>query len=334
MSQKIINFLLYNETNELVQKNVQILAQITFLYFFYMAYYMFFAEKTALPTYDGAIVALIFAIWYGIRKHGVYYTRLLFIILVPLLNYSIVVGVYKHGLGGFVWSFPITLGLYFCFYKRTAILAAFITLVVSVFSSYNAMTPADFLRGSITLTMVTLCFTAIFLNFYHQYDLIKDRGRKDPLTNMLNRSGLKEILLTRIDQQTKNIPPILFYFDLDNFKYINDTFGHSIGDLALINFSKLLKKQVRNTDTVFRLGGEEFLIVVENMTLNEALAVAEKIRMLIEKSNLIENGHVVTSSIGIAVHQQDEEWDLWLNRADNAMYQAKQNGKNQVIVSD
>ncbi len=331
MWQEFINFLLYNETNEIVQKNVQVLAQIASLYILYIIYYMFFAEKTSFPTYDGALLCVIFLTWYGIKKHGIYYTHVLFLILVPLFNYALFDTISRHGLVGVLWSFPVILGLYFCFYKSVAVVAVSITFIITMITCISVMSLSNFFSSFVTLLMVIICFTTILFNFYHLYDLVKNQAKIDPLTKMLNRNSLDDYLVISIKQQIKSLPPILLYFDLDNFKYINDTFGHSVGDLALINLSKLLKKQISNKNLVFRLGGEEFLVLLNDVSIVDAQSLAEDIRSKIEQSNLIENGHVVTSSIGMAVYQGEENWDLWLKRADEAMYQAKQNGKNQVI---
>ncbi len=332
MLREFINFLLYNETNEMVQKNVQTLAQLTLLYVFYMVYYVFLAEKTSVPSYDIPIVLIVFGTWYGIKKYKIYYTRLLFLVIVPLFNYAIYDMISRNGLVGVLWSFPLILGLYFCFYKRTALLAVSITFVVTMLACLSVMSSSNFFSSFITLLMVVICFSTVVFNFYRQYDFVKDQVKIDSLTNILNRSALEEVLLDSIENQAENLPPILLYFDLDNFKYINDTFGHAVGDLALINLSKLLQSHSESEDSVFRLGGEEFLVVLRDISLSHAEFLAETIRTDIEDSNLIENGHVVTSSIGMAVYRQNEGWDQWLKRADDAMYKAKKSGKNQVIL--
>jgi len=119
----------------------------------------------------------------------------------------------------------------------------------------------------------------------------------------------------------------LIMIDIDNFKKINDTFGHAVGDQILKSSSQLLKNKARNTDSVIRWGGEEFLIIVPNSRLKDAAEFAERIRKSIEQHTDKEVG-LITASFGVAELQLDEGTASLLNRADKALYKAKLGGKN------
>jgi len=157
---------------------------------------------------------------------------------------------------------------------------------------------------------------------------LEDLASRDPLTGLLNRrSG--EQLLEQYDKD-KQLPKkllCLIMMDIDNFKKINDTFGHVIGDQILKSSSQLLSNKARNTDSVIRWGGEEFLIIVPNSRLQAALELAERIRNSIEERIDSEVGRV-TASFGVAELRLDESTASLINRADKALYTAKLNGKN------
>jgi diguanylate cyclase (GGDEF)-like protein/PAS domain S-box-containing protein len=157
---------------------------------------------------------------------------------------------------------------------------------------------------------------------------LKDLASRDPLTGLLNRrSG--EHLLKQYDDEKRQSKKLLclIMIDIDNFKKINDTFGHAIGDQILISSSQLLKNKARNTDSVIRWGGEEFLIIVPDSRLQDGLEFAERIRKSIEQHTEEVVGRI-TASFGVAELSPDETTASLLNRADKALYKAKLEGKN------
>ncbi len=165
----------------------------------------------------------------------------------------------------------------------------------------------------------------------------------DPLTFLPNRRMLIDKLtqVMNVTKQTNNHGAILF-LDLDNFKAINDTKGHQIGDYLLIEVARRLAVTVRNEDIVSRIGGDEFVVVVQNLSQNfqqavkQAFRVSEKLLHALAQPYLLE-GHEcrTTSSIGIALFQNSQESiDVLLSHADTAMYQAKKSGCNNIQLFD
>lgn len=160
---------------------------------------------------------------------------------------------------------------------------------------------------------------------------------KDPLTGAGNRIALTnalhhEIALTKRYNQSMAV----LMLDMDNFKNINDMFGHSQGDDVLISVVETMTDDVRTSDSVFRYGGEEFVILLSNTTLERANHIAERLRGKIEALTLEEDGIriITTSSIGIAMLEAHETMSKLLARADKAMYDAKEAGRNQVKIAD
>jgi diguanylate cyclase len=167
-------------------------------------------------------------------------------------------------------------------------------------------------------------------------DKLRMLAMRDDLTGLYNRRQLMEFLQRQkaiADRGSQSFA--LCYVDLDHFKRVNDEFGHHRGDEVLKTFSRIASRVVREEDFVARIGGEEFVLVLVNACVNEARAVAERLRRQTQLI-LVEPGapdFMVTASVGIAgYHLREATTDL-LSRADNAMYNAKRQGRNRVIVA-
>ena len=152
----------------------------------------------------------------------------------------------------------------------------------------------------------------------------------DPLTGLFNRRKFSEILKSELECECRsNIELSLVLCDIDNFKQINDSYGHNAGDKVLMAFSRLIAESLRKTDVVARWGGEEFLILLPDTSIELAISIAEKLRVKIAEYPFEQVG-VVTASFGVATFMpEDSEEDLF-GRADSALYKAKERGRNLV----
>jgi two-component system cell cycle response regulator len=164
-------------------------------------------------------------------------------------------------------------------------------------------------------------------------EVAQERAMTDALTGLLNRYGLQHVL-AREHAETRryNRPLSCLMIDLDNFKTINDTYGHTIGDLALRQVAGILSEAVRGSDTVFRYGGEEFLVLLPETDLEGAAALGEKIRATASSRPFGEGYHVfnLTLSAGASSLCDNESGNDMIARADMALYQAKEQGRNRV----
>jgi diguanylate cyclase (GGDEF)-like protein len=156
----------------------------------------------------------------------------------------------------------------------------------------------------------------------------------DKLTSLYNRVKFEQKLkeeMSRV-QRYKSEPFSIVLFDVDNFKQINDTYGHITGDIVLQRIAGVVKTTIRTTDLACRWGGEEFVIIYPHTNVSQALEASEKIRKLINKLKFdaIKN---VSCSFGIAQFEADDTMQSLLARADQAMYQAKKGGKNRVEIA-
>lgn len=158
----------------------------------------------------------------------------------------------------------------------------------------------------------------------------------DHLTNLSNRAYLENILkqeFLRFASEEKRVFSIIL-IDVDHFKSINDTYGHDIGDTILVKLANILESNVRESDTVGRWGGEEFIIICVDTNLNKSEKIAEKLRIIIEKFNF-SNDMKITCSFGIAYSLLSDDVESLFKRADLGLYKAKDSGRNCIVsISD
>lgn len=122
--------------------------------------------------------------------------------------------------------------------------------------------------------------------------------------------------------------------DIDDFKGVNDTYGHLAGDKLLIVLGKILEENIRDADFCWRYGGDEFIIALPGSSAQKALSVAERVRKKIEKASLKVKGEKVhfSASFGVSERSNEMSWRKLVDKADKAMYQSKHNGKNRITA--
>lgn len=163
---------------------------------------------------------------------------------------------------------------------------------------------------------------------------IEELSITDKLTGLYNRLKLDEILNMK-EKEFKRYKIVfsVIILDIDNFKSVNDIYGHNVGDYVLQTLSDILKNNIRETDFLGRWGGEEFVIVCENTNLEGAYTLAESLRKKVEDTEFETVGHK-TISLGVAEFKEDDTISGIFKRVDNALYDAKRSGKNKAIKSE
>lgn len=160
--------------------------------------------------------------------------------------------------------------------------------------------------------------------------------REDPMTRSLNRRGLDDEFAREAARADRYGTPFsLAVLDVDNFKSLNDKRGHKAGDEALIHLVAVAKEELRITDHIARLGGEEFLIILPNTPLGEAERIITRLQRSLTKKYFLDNNErvLITFSAGVAERSAGEAQEASIARADGAMYQAKLAGKNRVFLA-
>ena len=158
-------------------------------------------------------------------------------------------------------------------------------------------------------------------------------SKEDALTGCLNRAGFTSVLTQEQEHLNNGGGALSFIMlDIDFFKKVNDTWGHSVGDEVLVNLTKLIRSRIRTTDALVRWGGEEFVILCSDTPLQNAQHLAEKLRTNVENTQLISQQQV-TCSFGVAEMAPGEDPKSVFERLDKALYSSKRNGRNSVTAA-
>jgi len=184
-----------------------------------------------------------------------------------------------------------------------------------------------------TVTFIVIILTQMTINRYQKR--LEEMALTDKLTRIANRQAI-DLHLQQLfkEQQRHQVPFSVILFDLDNFKQINDTHGHIAGDAVLQNIADIVTTELRDCDVVGRWGGEEFLVLLKHCQLDDALKRAESIRLAIQAYAIgfEEQTLYTTASFGVVEYRDQDDHNTLLKRADQALYIAKQNGKNRCEV--
>jgi diguanylate cyclase len=159
---------------------------------------------------------------------------------------------------------------------------------------------------------------------------------EDPMTHSLNRRGMEHEFARETSRAMRQGSPLcVAMLDIDNFKKLNDTHGHLVGDEALIHLVRTAKEELRATDIIGRMGGEEFMIMLPNTAQADAVSVVERLQRALTKKFFLNNNDriLITFSAGVAVYEAGESQESIMDRADKALYEAKHTGKNRVCIA-
>ncbi|NLM69470.1 MAG: GGDEF domain-containing protein [Firmicutes bacterium] len=185
------------------------------------------------------------------------------------------------------------------------------------------------------LTFSTLMLAAVILVWLRRYvqGQLEYLVRYDTLTSAITRSYYEKILPREMEHARRNNSPLsLIVLDVDKFKQINDTHGHIVGDYALQKLAAILINNLRRTDFLARIGGDEFVIIAPQTTKTEAKKLADRLQRIIADTDFPGLGPI-SISMGIAQFDFKESMNQLVDRADQALYQAKADGRNQTAVS-
>ena len=210
---------------------------------------------------------------------------------------------------------------------------SFQNVMDEIYKLEGAMSQLDKILMPTGMMIISIVVILSFINERKVNSRISEKSVKDSLTGLYNRHYLEEKLESILNEAVKfNYEVSVAFIDIDNFKRINDTEGHKKGDELLEYIGKFINNCIRNTDYAFRYGGDEFLIVYQNTAAEVALKVTDRIKDKLKKNVLFHKNKISMSS-GIASYQRTENWKELINRADQAMYKSKINGKDRTTVA-
>jgi diguanylate cyclase (GGDEF)-like protein len=232
------------------------------------------------------------------------------------------------------WLYPSIIGVFFLLKPKQSFVIATIMVVflgAFLFEQLDNILLVQYIFS----TLITLLFSYAFADrMLRQRTLLKELSIKDPLTGAGNRRALEEKLLeiTEHYHTKKTKISSLILIDLDEFKKVNDQFGHSAGDNILRDFADVVSQKLSKNDHLYRFGGEEFVVISHISDQENTSILAEQLRESIEEYNFDQDLHI-TISLGIAEYKPDETGFEWLGRADKAMYKAKDAGRNLCCIA-
>jgi diguanylate cyclase (GGDEF)-like protein len=243
------------------------------------------------------------------------------------------IAVLFQGLNGVVWAYP-ALFMFFFVLPRSAAMALGLLLLVcitaaSTLSLGGPMAARVFMSLGFVLIMIN-----VVLNVVDELQrALMAQASTDPLTGAYNRRHLQEHLAQRAAAASRGAGgDALLAIDIDHFKRINDKHGHATGDEVLCRLVAAIGARKRGGDLLFRTGGEEFVLLLPRTGLQAAQGVAEDLRQRLAQAELLP-GEAITVSIGVSALAPGQSVDAWMRVADEALYEAKRQGRNRVVTA-
>lgn len=256
-----------------------------------------------------------------------------FLALGILMVVGVCVSVWRQGNYGVLWANPAVFMFFFVLSRRWALaLGVVLLLGVTVASSVSLGWP---LAARVFMTIgFTLLMINVVLNVVADLQqALENQASTDPLTGAFNRRHLQMHLAQRVAPADPSAAcDALLAIDIDHFKLINDHHGHAVGDEVLCRLVAAVSARKRASDLLFRTGGEEFVLLLPRVTLPAAQRLAEDLRQRLEQAELLP-GEPVTVSIGVSALAAGQSAEAWFKAADAALYEAKNLGRNRVVVA-
>lgn len=242
--------------------------------------------------------------------------------------------VYINGPQQVAWAYPALIAVFYLIRPIEAVVFA----VVAVVALLPILAPA----GDTASTATTIITILVACAFAYAFSIVTNRQRqklmhqatKDPLTGVGNRRAFENKLFDLVNRYKRSgTPASMLLIDLDHFKRVNDRHGHAAGDQILCRITEIMNLRIRVTDSLYRIGGEEFVIILEGQDLHRATHLAEQLRTIVEANELVAD-QAVTISAGVAELKTGETGNDWMHRADEALYRAKRSGRNATSIAE
>jgi diguanylate cyclase len=251
------------------------------------------------------------------------------LLLVPI-TVAITLSLATQGVIGAFWCYPVVLFSYFVLRRAVARVCSVALLVVATAFVHHYLTMRITVRFVVSLTLTAFIVEAILNIVGELQRRLLEQAITDPLTGAYNRRHMEARLVEQPEVLRRHgSPATLLLIDVDHFKRINDEHGHKAGDVVLQGLAATVRNRARHVDVLFRMGGEEFVLLLPGTAEADAARMAEEIRAAIAEASLLD-GRVVTASIGVAGLEEEDTVDTWIRATDAAMYAAKGAGRNRV----
>ncbi len=252
------------------------------------------------------------------------------LLIIPAIG-GIGLSLKTQGFYGALWSYPAVLLFYFALPRFRANVYSAVQLLTVGYFVYVFIGAEVTIRFVVTLTLVVILINLALNIVDDLHHRLIEQTIVDPLTGAFNRRHMESSLDYAIERSRRaGCPASLLLIDIDHFKHINDDLGHAVGDSVLKGLTTIIHKRARKLDMLFRIGGEEFLLLLPDTREADAAKVAQDIRAVVAGASLLLARHV-TISIGVSELQSGESRAEWLKQVDAAMYSAKNSGRDRVV---
>jgi len=306
---------------------IQYLALVSILVLLPMLLYDLWKGSYSLAVALAIVILGLIGVFYGCYKNKIKFKNVQWGVI-PLLSIIVFYAVQTLGFKALLWVYPSIVVFFITIPMKNALIYNLIFIFTFSIIGNDLVEPELLIRFIVTSLSVYALVAVFVAVMGRQQEVMQNAAVTDPLTGLLNRSTLFDSLTEAISQNVRaHLPMTIIAIDLDNFKNVNDEFGHDAGDEVLRNTSKILSNGSRVTDKLFRLGGEEFLILLFNTAGKEGTEKAEQLR----QQFLIYGGHMPSASFGVAEYLKRETVGQWLKRSDINLYKAKELGRNKVV---
>jgi diguanylate cyclase len=276
---------------------------------------------------QAGILALVLVSWWSGNTRGTSLVAAYFLGVMAVLAVVILGAPGRH------WFYPAIVANFFLIDRRHALGIALIGLLILALTGAIPGSAVDVATFFATVVVCALLSYAFAYRSAMQRSQLEALAARDPLTGIYNRRTLiDDIERAREVFNREHRSHAVLVLDIDNFKSVNDRYGHLAGDQVLIALARLLEQHIRKGDRLFRFGGEEFVILVPAAHPAGLAVMAEKLRNKVAENITAPDGQPITASIGGATVRPDESAADWFARADSALYVAKNSGRNRCII--
>ncbi|MGH8026832.1 MAG: diguanylate cyclase [Pseudoxanthomonas sp.] len=246
---------------------------------------------------------------------------------------SCAVACYVIGAASLPWVYLVLMTNFFIAGSRQALAFNLLLTFALLFIPHMFDAPVGRMSAVAAGALVTLFAYLFALRVSSDHQVLEELASLDALTGLPNRRMMERaleeaVILRRTVQRDHG----LLIVDIDHFKEVNDSYGHTAGDAAIADLAAILKFEMRKQDRVFRFGGEEFVVLLDVATQDDLRAASERLRQAV-RSGLRGPAGRITVSLGGAMVGEEERWQEWFSLADEALYRAKNNGRDSSVIA-
>jgi diguanylate cyclase (GGDEF)-like protein len=239
-----------------------------------------------------------------------------------------------QGVFGVAWAYPTLFICYFLLRRRVAMVLSLLLLLCATAAAAYSVGEGMALRVVATLTLTQVMINVVLNVVGELQEAMVAQAITDPLTGAYNRRHLDtQLAALPAPLPGQDAVNMLMALDIDHFKQVNDIHGHAVGDDVLRGLVATLHQRLRPSDRLFRIGGEEFVLLLPRITAADAMRLAEDLRQRVAQAPLWPEGSV-TVSIGVAAQRPGLDTGAWMRVTDEALYEAKRSRRNRVVMAD